>query len=210
MNRRWLLRISAFLIVIGLPLVFFLYWKHRLDQAPREADQIPVLWPMPEFRSPYSERDSLSNQDLRGSVVVIDFIFTNCGSICPQLSMTMRQIQESFRNDDRVVLVSFTIDPLRDTFPVLRQYAARYGAISGKWFFLRPDTSTLRFLTNEGFKVPVVHTPEAGYGYEFTHTNRLVLVDAMGQIRGFYDGLDKQSIDQLYDDIGRLLIQMRS
>lgn len=203
------MRLAGFFIVLGIPLLFFLYWKHRLDQAPQEAEQIPVLWPAPEFRMAYSEHDTLSGADLLGKVVVADFIFTHCGSICPQLSMTMRQIQESFRNDDRVVLLSFTIDPERDSFPVLRDYASRYGAISGRWYFLRADTSVVWRLAAEGFRVPVVYTPEGGLGFEFTHTNRLVLIDSRGQVRGLYNGLEKESVDQLYNDIGRLLIQMR-
>ncbi|MCS6917039.1 MAG: SCO family protein [Chitinophagales bacterium] len=209
MNKQWRIRLAVFLIAIGIPLAFFLYWKYRLDRAPSEADQVPVLWPVPDFRIAYSESDTLSASDLRGKVVVADFIFTHCGSICPQLSMTMRQIQESFRKDDRVVLISFTIDPERDSFPVLRDYAMRYGALPGKWFFLRADTSVIWPLAAEGFRVPVVYTPEGGLGFEFTHTNRLVLIDAEGRIRGFYNGLEKESVDQLYNDLGRLLIGMR-
>ncbi len=208
MSRLQKTSLLALLIVVGIPLAFYFYWKNRYEQRHEQEQLVGQYGMAPFFRMAYGPGDTLSAHDLQGKVYVVNFIFTHCGSICPQLSETFRQIQETFHNDPRVLLVSFTIDPERDSFAVLKQYGQRYGAMQGKWYFLRGDTSTVWRLAQEGFKVPVVYTPEGGHGFEFTHTQLLVLVDGQGMIRGYYSGLDKEAVQRLYDDMGRLLMSM--
>ena len=196
------------MILIGLPLGFFFYYKNKIDNLPKQADKVKVYWDAPAFRYATQNGDSLSNEDLKGSVYVADFIFTNCNGVCPNLSKTMALIQLNFKDQPRLKLVSFSVDPDRDSIPVLKEYSTRYEATDGKWYFLRGEKQRVWDMAQQGFKVPVVYTPEGGVGNEFTHTEKMVLVDADGKIRGFYNGLDKSMMDSLYNNIASLLVAL--
>lgn len=196
----------AMIILIGFPLGFFFYYKQKVDALADQQKEVPVFWDAPEFSFQTQHGDTLSSSDLKGHAYVADFIFTNCEGVCPRLSQTLSLIQLNFKKDDRLKLVSFTVDPDRDSVPVLREYAKRYEAIDGKWYFLRGEKETMWNMAQQGFKVPVVYTPEGGTGNEFTHTERIVLVDAEGKIRGFYNGLDKQMMDTFYNNLASILV----
>lgn len=199
-------RFVAFIILVVFPLGFFFYYKQKIDALPNRQKEVRVFWDAPAFNYPTQNGDTLNSNELKGHAYVADFIFTNCKGVCPNLSKTMSLIQLNFKNDDRLKLVSFTVDPDRDSIPVLKEYANRYGAIPDKWYFLRGDKQTVWSMAEQGFKVPVVYTPEGGQGAEFTHTEKIVLVDEDGKIRGFYNGLDKQMMDTFYNNLASILV----
>jgi protein SCO1/2 len=209
MNRVFLSRFLALSILLGLPLAFFFYYKQKIDDLPRQGSSVKTYWAAPHFTYATQNGDSFSSDDLKGHVYVADFIFTNCEGVCLNLSKTMSLIQLNFKDDRRVKLVSFTVDPDRDSIPVLREYADRYGAIDDKWYFLRGEKAEVWKMAQEGFKIPVVYTPEGGTGNEFTHTEKLVLVDGDGNIRGYYNGLDKERMDSLYNNLASILVGIR-
>ncbi|MGB3074356.1 MAG: SCO family protein [Chitinophagales bacterium] len=199
-------RLIAFVILVGFPLGFFFYYKQKIDALPNRQKEVQVFWDAPDFSYETQNGDTLHSKDLKGHAYVADFIFTNCEGVCPNLSKTMSLIQLNFKNDDRLKLVSFSVDPDRDSIPVLKDYAKRYDAIDGKWYFLRGEKQNVWDMAQKGFKVPVVYTPEGGKGAEFTHTEKIVLVDEDGKIRGFYNGLDKQMMDTFYNNLASILV----
>jgi protein SCO1/2 len=203
---KFLSRSIALLILLVIPLLFFFYYKQKVDALPHRADALPIYWPAPSFSFETHGGGTLSGDSLSGSIYVANFIFTSCQSVCPALSQTMAQIQQNFIQKENIKLVSFSIDPDRDSIPVLKEYAASYGAKPGKWYFLRGERQTVWDMAQTGFKIPVVYTPEGGAGNEFTHSERIVLVDAEGNIRGFYNGLDRADVDSLYNDLAALLV----
>lgn len=196
----------AFVILVGFPLGFFFYYKQKIDALPNQQKEVRSYWDAPAFTYETQNGDTLSSNELKGHAYVADFIFTSCEGVCPNLSKTMSLIQLNFKNDNRLKLVSFTVDPDRDSIPVLKEYAKRYDAIDGKWYFLRGEKESVWNMAQQGFKVPVVYTPEGGKGNEFTHTERIVLVDEDGKIRGFYNGLDKQMMDTFYNNLASILV----
>ncbi|MBX7108374.1 MAG: SCO family protein [Chitinophagales bacterium] len=199
-------RLIVFIILVAFPLGFFFYYKQKIDALPNRQREVRVFWDAPDFSFETQNGDTLHSRDLKGHAYVVDFIFTNCEGVCPNLSKTMSLIQLNFKDDDRLKLVSFTVDPDRDSIPVLQEYAKRYEAIDGKWYFLRGEKQTVWNMAQQGFKVPVVYTPEGGKGAEFTHTEKIVLVDEDGKIRGFYNGLDKQMMDTFYNNLASILV----
>jgi protein SCO1/2 len=208
MSRKIFSRLLAVIILLGFPLGFFFYYKQKIDALPNQAKQVQAFWDAPHYKYETQNGDTLSSDDLKGHVYVADFIFTNCEGVCPNLSKAMSLIQLNFKDDPRVNLVSFSVDPDRDSLPVLKEYAQRYGATDGKWYFLRGEKQTMWDMAQQGFKLPVVYTPEGGTGSEFTHTEKMVLVDADGKIRGFYNGLDKQMMDSLYNNLVQILVAL--
>lgn len=198
-------RLTAAFILLIIPLMFFFYFKSKVDKIPSKAEKIATYWQAPAFSYATQNGDTLNSDSLLGKIYVVDFIFTSCQSVCPNLSKTMAQLQQNFEENGMLKLVSFSIDPLKDSVPVLKEYAERYGAKSNKWYFLRGDTSSIWNTIEKGFKVSVGYAADSAGGYTFTHTEKLVLVDSHGMVRGFYNGLDKAEVDSLYQNIGLLL-----
>ncbi len=206
MNNKLLSRLLALLILLIIPLGFYFFYKKKIDALPKRAEKIQSFWDAPSFKYATQNGDTLASDSLKGRVYVADFIFTNCPDMCKDLSKTMAQLQQNFTDNARLKLVSFSIDPARDSIPALKDYAARYGAVRNKWYFLRGDTATIWNTIEKGFKVSVGYAHDTtGTGYSFTHSGKLVLVDQDGKVRGFYNGTDKSEMDSLYNNIGLLL-----
>src|SRR5258708_24601956 len=131
---------------------------------------------------------------LKGRVWVADFIFTNCPGPCPRMSSQMHQVQNALKDNDGARLVSFTIDPVRDTPPVLTEYAAHFEAQPGRWYFLTGPVASLNDLAKDTFHLGEID------GKSLEHSTRLALVDRPSEIRGFYLSSDKDSIPNLIPD----------
>ena len=152
----------------------------------------------------------LHNQDssligpglLEGKVYVADFFFTSCPSICPKMKVEMLRVHEAFKQNDRVAILSHSIDPRHDTVAVLRAYAEAIGVNGGNWHFLTGDQDKM-YQIAENYMVIANEDPEAPGG--FNHSDAFILIDTQRRVRGFYHGTDPESVDKLMVDIGRLL-----
>jgi protein SCO1 len=138
-----------------------------------------------------------SKEKLDGSVWIADFIFTTCQGPCPRMSSQMAKLRNTLPREG-VRFVSFTIDPDRDTPPVLAQYAKRFQAHPAQWHFLTGTKQDLNRLSFNTFKLGNVDG-------NLEHSTRFVLVDARGRIRGFYDTTDPEALKQIAADVRRLL-----
>jgi protein SCO1 len=144
---------------------------------------------------------------VKGKIHVADFFFTRCGTICPKIQTNLTRVQEIFKDNPDVLFLSYSVDPENDKPEQLRAYAERYQAIPGKWYFLTGDKAQIYNLAQRGYFLPVVdHGVSYGKPDEtFIHSEKLVLVDKQGIIRGFYDGTDKEDVDRLIAEIRVLL-----
>ncbi len=140
-----------------------------------------------------------SDKDLEGKIYVADFFFATCQTICPKMSMQMKRVQEAYKEDPDVILISHTVDPDRDTVNALASYAAEYGAISGKWFFLTGEKKEIYDLARHSYFLAAM--PGDGGPDDFIHSEKLVLVDKHKRIRGFYNGTDYEDVNLLIDEI---------
>ncbi|MFP5042216.1 SCO family protein [Parasediminibacterium sp. JCM 36343] len=158
--------------------------------------------------------DTVSLYDKPGKITVIDFFFTRCGSICPRLTRNMAKLQRSFINggdirqkiDTSVVqFVSFSIDADRDSVPVLKDYADRFGVNHDNWWMLTGNQKKISKFAFEELKVDQFSgTP---IDSDFVHTNRFVVLDKDYIVRGYYNGLDSLAVGQLARDIGLLMLE---
>jgi protein SCO1/2 len=164
---------------------------------------LPTYGEVPEFSLIDHHGQEINLEKLKGSVFVADFFFTSCAGICPRMTEQMTRVQEAFKDEQRVKLVSFTVDPERDSVWVLSEYAKGWGAIDGKWFFITGEKKKIYELARKGFKLPV----EEGDGgpNDFIHSDRFVLVDSKGRIRGYYSGTDPEDVDKLIKDVKLVL-----
>jgi len=167
----------------------------------REPDLL-VYGSIPDFILIDSDARPFSGVALRNKVWIANFIFTSCAGTCPAMSAKMRKLQDGLPAE--IHLVSFTVDPARDTPQVLAAYAKQYAAEPSRWHFVTGEKAALYKLSIEGFKLAVDDTMGAEVE-PITHSTRFVLVDRMGQIRGFYSGMEEQDLSRLAADARTLL-----
>ena len=155
------------------------------------------------------------DKDFKGKILVIDFFFTNCTSICPRLTTSMKLLQTSFRKDPKkeanldtvVQFISITVDPERDSFQVLRSYADRFGVNHDNWSFLTGDKRTIyNFARNE---LGVSTGPGDGGADDFIHTEKFVLIDKDRFIRGYYNGTQDTDARKCADDMVLLTMEWK-
>jgi protein SCO1 len=140
--------------------------------------------------------------DLRGKVWVASFIFTSCAGSCPIMTHHLAKSQADLPVRDDFKLVSISVDPERDTPAVLMQYAAKNGADRSRWLFLTGDKAQIHRLSRQTFKLAVDDS-----GTTVDHSSKFVLVDRNGVIRGYYSGLELDSVRQLVRDVTRVLAE---
>ena len=145
----------------------------------------------------------LTLDSVRGRILLVDFFFTTCGSICPKMSSQMVRVQEAWRDEPRVLLLSHSVTPEMDSVPVLAAYAERYGVDHAHWRLLTGDRAQIYRLARRSYFAAL----DEGDGgpNDFVHTENFVLVDPQLRIRGFYDGTSAKDVDRAIDDICKLL-----
>jgi protein SCO1/2 len=170
---------------IALPLVLL------AGCAPEKP--LPVLGEIPQFELLNQQGRKFDRSSLDGHVWVADFIYTNCESSCPRMSSKMHAIQGA--TGAGVKLVSFTVDPQRDTPQALAEYGRKYSADNARWTFLTGDTATLDMLDHDAFRLGNLN---------MDHSTRFVLIDKKGRVRGYYSLLDGDPVARLAKDAVRL------
>jgi protein SCO1/2 len=140
-----------------------------------------------------------NTSELRGKFVVANFIFTNCGGPCPAMSQQMAELQTALKPFDDVLLVSFTVDPERDTPQVLTEYAQRYGADKDRWLFLRAEMGKLREIAYDQLHLV------ASRDEPVLHSKQFALLDREGRVVAYYSpSQDKNWQKKLLGDVETL------
>lgn len=171
---------------------------------------------IPDFSFTNQNGKTITNKDYQGKVFVVEFFFTNCPTICPKMNENMVTIQNTYAKNTNFGIVSFSIDPNRDSPEKLKKYAQEKGAVMENWHFLTGELEAIYKLSNQGFKLYAGENEEAEGGFE--HSGLFALIDKKGFIRSrivkngdnsnpikFYDGLNKEQIAWIKEDIALLL-----
>lgn len=137
-----------------------------------------------------------------GKIVVADFFFTHCPTICPKMTMSLKKVRSSFENDTTVLINSISIDPERDSSSRLKEYAGDFGINTKNWELLTGDKKEIYRMARNSFMV--VATDGDGGPDDFIHSESLVLIDRRKRIRGYYDGTNETEVKQLIRDIKKL------
>ena len=137
-------------------------------------------------------KGSVTKADLSGKVWVASFVFIRCTGPCPSVSATMTNLQSELdlANQPELRLVTFTVDPERDTPNELKKYADTFRANPDRWLFLTGKEDEIHTLLKTGFKIGVNRStnPQPIAGQEFDHSTYITVVDKSGTIRGHFDG----------------------
>jgi protein SCO1/2 len=154
---------------------------------------------IPSFVGRDQDGHEISAKDLRGELVIGDFIFTRCQGVCPTLTAHMIALQRSL-SVPNVRFLSFSLDPDFDTPAVLKAYATRWKGDAARWSLVTLDSETL------GSVQAAIESasPQGSASDGEPHTTRFFLANARGLILGAYDGQDDQSIHRLAADAAAL------
>jgi protein SCO1 len=187
---------------LGVPLlvatVLFIIWRTQLAHLANRP--VESLGAAPPFQLVDQTGNKFEARQLQGKIWIADFIFTSCPGPCPIISTRLSEVAHALRDTD-VDLVSFTVDPDKDTPEVLRAYAEKLGAQPQRWHFLTGAKPALYDLTKNGFKLAVDDSEPANP----IHSTRVVLVDRHGQIRGYYEVLAPDGVTKVIADARHLL-----
>jgi protein SCO1/2 len=157
--------------------------------------------------------ETVSLDQEQGKVIVADFFFTHCASICPILTRNIKRLQDGLKIKNEVKrvdttfvrFVSFTVDPEHDSVPVIKKYADRNGINSDVWWLLTgPKRTIYDFALNE-LKLGIQDS--VSVDSNFVHTDYVVLLDKDRVIRGFYHGTDTAALARLADDIVFIMLE---
>ena len=200
-------RKRIFYILFFVVLFLSFVWAMSMVIPGFTKTNIPPISQVTPFRFTTQDSTTFTEKDIQGKVAAVEYFFTTCGTICPKMNIQMQRVQKAFLNDERVKLLSFTVDPETDSVAQMRQYADAHGANPGQWHFLTGDKKELYSLARKSFFVlkPAEAQNLGDAGSDFIHTNNFVLVDEQQRIRGYYDGTSEHSVDELIHDIQLLL-----
>lgn len=212
--------------IIFIPKIVSRITNRKIVESNRSQSSIPLQYvflngeakKVPEFAFLNQDSIIISNEDFNKKVYVAEFFFTSCPSICPIMNKNMKRIENRFGKRQDFGIASFSIDPIKDTPSVLKEYAETYDVFSQNWHFLTGEKDKIYNLANEGFNIFASVNPRVAGGFE--HQGYFALIDKNGFIRCrsdqfgnpivYYMGIDEQDVeiqevDLLIDDIEKLL-----
>jgi len=179
---------------------------------------------VPEFSFTNQDGKTITQNDYKGKVYVVEFFFTTCPTICPRMNRNLVEVQNVFKNEDNFGIASFSISPEFDTPEILKAYAENYGVINPNWNLMTGDETEIYKLANVGFNIFVGKVEDDDVGFE--HSGDFALIDKNGFVRSrldafgnpkiFYKGIiseqekmdedgNEQEITMLKEDIKKLL-----
>ena len=213
MIKKIYLATCVLLAVAGVSFAF-LTWAQRyaeqepvaLDGKPAVVDGTPVVYPedLPELypAGDFSFTDhtgaAITQETVKGKVWVGYLFFSSCPAQCPIMTSSIRKITEAYLNDERVHFAGFSVDPTRDTPEKLARYAEQYQANNPRWHFLSAPVEAVEKLAVEGFRLGSVDDPQF-------HSDKFVLVDSSGMVRGYFTGVEDAEVERLRAAIDKLL-----
>jgi protein SCO1 len=189
------------LILIPVLTATLLFALRQFEVQRLRSRPLVAYGSVPQFELVNEKGESFGSKQLAGKIWIADFVFTSCPGPCPIISTRMGELQKPLEKTD-VHLVSFSVDPEKDTPEVLRNYAEKLNAQPDRWDFLTGLRSTIYPLIGSGFKLAIENAPDTGMP---VHSTRVVLVDRRGMIRGYYDVLESDAVTKLLADTNHLL-----
>lgn len=147
----------------------------------------------------------VSLDELHGKILVINFFFTKCPSICPGLAKNMKKLQDSFvKNADIVQFITISVDPENDSVPALRKFADRFNVNHDSWWFVTGDKAEIYDFALKELKASVA---DSNVDTAFIHTENFFLLDSNRVVRGWYNGFDTAKQSMLAMDIPTLMLE---
>lgn len=159
----------------------------------------PVI---PDFSFIDQDSQVVNNATFAGKAYIADFFFIHCPTICPKVKANGLRIYEKFKNEDRLLILSHSIDVKNDTVAALRHHTEKLGIDSRKWHLVTGDHDAIYAIADDYFSV-AKEDPSSPGGFD--HSGRIILVDKNRHVRSFCDGTNAESVNKFMNDIEKLL-----
>jgi len=163
---------------------------------------------IPPFKFINQDGDTVTEKEFENKIVVADFFFTTCPTICPKMMKQMGRVNDTIKDSTNFLIISHTVNPMHDSVPVLAEYANYIHADAKRWMLVTGDKKDIYDIGIDGYKLAVDEDPRAPGG--FLHSELFVLVDKERRIRGYYDGTDSTAVSKLINDINILTAEYQS
>ncbi|MBX7225424.1 MAG: SCO family protein [Chitinophagales bacterium] len=225
MNKSKLSFWIAIIIVIVFPISFGYYFWQKGHQPILPESVLPIYGKKQPFETVNSKGEKVidtifhtipkfaftdhlnrpfTKKDMNNTVWITNFFFSTCPTICKDMTRNLRTVQSHFIEDEEVRILSHTVDPETDTVGQLYRYAQENQINSDKWLLLTGNKAEIYNIARQGYMVTA--TVGDGGPNDFIHSEKLILIDREGRIRGYYDGTDSLDVQRLIKDTEKLLV----
>lgn len=177
-------------------LPFFNSAEFTPEWIAKDAPAYKNIHTIPKFSFVNQDGEEVTNKTYENKIYVADFFFVTCPGICPVLKSNMSKLQEKYKNDDNVLLLSHTVMPVKDSVPVLKEYATEHNILSNKWNLVTGNKKEIYNIARQGYFADEDFAKTQDED-AFIHTENFVLIDKKGRIRGVYNGTLNLDIQRL-------------
>jgi len=185
------------------------------NRLPVYGPKVPVLrvengreitdsldYTLPDFTLVDQDSNVVSASTIQNKIYIADFFFTSCPSICPKMMKEMLTVYDKYKSNNDVIILSYSIDPVRDSVARLKEYEKKLGFESSKWHLLTGNKDSIYNLADK-YLISAAEDPNAPGGH--IHDGNFILVDRQRRIRGYYDGINTESVQKLLKETDELL-----
>lgn len=185
------------MIVVAM-LLFGIMATLVINQANLSRSKLPIWNTLSDFEFTAAHNSqSFGLEQMKGKLNVVDFIFTNCKSVCPITMSNMAELYSLYEGSDKVQFVSISVDPVNDSLAVLNAFGKKYGVHDNRWVFLSASLDDVIRVCEKDFMLSADNLPGG-------HTSKFILVDQNGNIRSYHEGLDSDAMTALKNNIRQL------
>ncbi len=175
-----------------------------LGERDLDAKGDTIYRSIPDFRFVDQDSQAITNATFAGKIYIADFFFIHCPTICPKVKKNGLRIYEKYKNDDRVLMLSHSIDTYNDTVAALKRHAQKLGIDARKWHLVTGDHDAIYGIADDYFSV-ATEDPDSPGGFD--HSGRIILVDKNRHVRAFCDGTKADEVDRFMLQIDQLLAE---
>lgn len=203
--------LKTFLFILLLIASGYILYLADVNLKEMQGNSLPVIGAeMAHIVAPFSflnqDGKVITDEDVKGKIYVVSYFFATCKGICPQMNENMALVYKAYKGNKKVILLSHTVDPVKDSVRALKEYSLRFDVDPGQWMFLTGDKKKLYDMARYSYLISAGDdTTGIDIDADFIHDQQFTLVDGAGRVRGLYDGLNRTEIDRLIGDINRLL-----
>lgn len=200
MSKKTLFYISFFLVIV----LGFYFVMSNIGPGFR-AIATPPIGTVQPFTFQNQDGDTLTEKDIAGKVVAVEYFFTTCKGICPRMNKNLKTVYEEFKGEKDFLILSHTSDPATDSAAKLKQYADSMQVNTAQWIFLTGRKDSLYDMARYSYKIDDPVNNLQNIEDDFLHTQFIALVNRKGEVVKIYDGLKPSEMETMSKQIRKLL-----
>ena len=167
--------------------------------------RFPAIGTVQPFSFTNQDGKAITDKNVEGKVVAVEYFFTTCTGICPRLNNNMRTVYDEFKNENDFLILSHTCDPDTDSVARLKRYSDSMNVNTDRWQFLTGKKDSLYFMARESYKIDDPANNPQNIEDDFLHTQFIALVNKGGEVVKIYDGLKQSEMKEMTSEIKKLL-----